>query len=71
MDAKLITRLPETTLDDVLSPVEELYTQKTTELHVQVIKIRRMTGKNSPNELDTQKTTGLHLSQSHGIVITR
>ena len=35
MDAKLITRLPETTLDDVLSPVEELYTQKTTELHVQ------------------------------------
>ena len=71
MDAKLITRLPETTLDDVLSPVEELYTQKTTELHVQVIKIRRMTGKNSPNELDAQKTTGLHLSQSHGIVITR
>ena len=56
MDAKLITRLPETTLDDVLSPVEELYTQKTTELHVQVIKIGRMTRKNSPNERGSEMT---------------
>ena len=46
MEAKLITRLPEPgQLDDVLSPVEELYTQKSTELHVQAVYRNARTGK--------------------------
>ena len=39
MEAKLITRLPDSSSSTdvhILSPVEELYTQKSTELHVQV-----------------------------------